>query len=56
MKNINIKIKKSDLDKINKTSRRKEMVESGVYNLHKNKTFKSKGDYTRKTKHKEIYV
>lgn len=46
------KITKEDLMKIEVTKRRKVMIEAGVYNLHKNKTFKTKKDYTRKVKHK----
>ena len=53
---INITIKKEDINKANKTARRAEMIEAGVYNLQKARVFKSKSNYTRKTKHKETYA
>ena len=53
---INITIKKEDINKATKTARRAEMIEAGVYNLQKARVFKSKSNYTRKDKHKEIYA
>ena len=49
------KITKEDLIKIEKSNRRKEMIEAGVYNMHKNKSFKSKRDFKRKPKHQKSY-
>lgn len=46
------KITKEDLMNIEVTQRRKAMIEAGVYNIHKNRTFKTKKDYSRKAKHK----
>ena len=48
MKNISIKISKEDMNKSFKTSIRTEMIELGIYNIYKNKTFKSKKTYSRK--------
>ena len=50
MKNISIKVKKEDVNKAFKTSIRQSMIEAGIYNIHKNRTFKSKKTYTRKDK------
>jgi len=47
------KITKEDLMNIEKSNRRKAMIEAGVYNIHKNKSFKSKKEYTRKDKHRK---
>lgn len=47
------KITKEDLMNIEKSARRKTMIEAGVYNIHKNKSFKSKKEYTRKDKHRK---
>ena len=46
------KISKETMSKIKKASRRDMMIDAGVYNIHKNKSFKCKKDYTRKDKHK----
>lgn len=50
------KITKEDLMQIEKSNRRKSMIEAGVYNIHKNKSFKSSKDYTRKSKHKKSHT
>ena len=42
------------LDKTNNpTEIARAMIEAGVYNIHKNKSFKSKKEYTRKDKHRK---
>lgn len=46
------KITHEELFKIEQANRRAIMIEAGVYNMHKNKSFKSKKDYNRKQKHK----
>jgi hypothetical protein len=46
------KITKEDLMKMNKSAHRKALIGAGLYNIHKNRTFKTKKDYSRKDKHK----
>jgi len=48
------KITKEDLMDMQKSAHRKALIEAGLYNIHKNRTFKTKKDYTRKTKHKSL--
>lgn len=48
--NINTKNSKKDINKAFKASFRSAMIEAGVYNIHKNRTFKSKKAYDRKDK------
>ena len=55
MKNITIKIKKEDLDKARKASTRAALIEAGVYNIHKNRSFKSKKTYSRKSYDINLY-
>lgn len=50
------KITQEDLMNIEKTVRRKAMIDAGVYNIHKNKSFKSKKEYTRKDKHRKPLI
>lgn len=37
-----------------KNARREDMIKLGIYNIHKNRTFKTKKQYTRREKHKLI--
>lgn len=53
MKNTTIKLNQEDLRQADKARRRDEMIELGIYGLHKNKVFKNKKAYTRKTKYKQ---
>ena len=55
MKNLTITLDENDLRTAEKTARRNEMIELGIYNLHKNRVFKSKKNYTRKMKYKIQY-
>ena len=48
MKNMVINIKQEDLRMGEKTRRRNEMIELGIYGIHSNKVFKSKKAYSRK--------
>ena len=48
-----VKISKNDIKNGVKSIRRNNMLELGVYNIHKNRVFKSKKKYTRKPKHKD---
>ena len=47
------KITKEDLMQMNKSAHRKALIEAGLYNIHKNRTFKTKKDYSRNPKHKK---
>lgn len=55
-KSMRITIEKEELMKQDKRIRRERQMELGVYNLHKNKTMRSKKDFNRKSKHKVRYV
>jgi len=48
-------ISKNSLRNSQKAVRRDAMLELGIYNIHKNRTFKSKKNYTRKPKHRDSY-
>ena len=45
-------ISKQDLFKMEKSATRKALIDTGVYNIHKEKTHKDITKYTRKSKHK----
>ena len=49
MANLTIKIKKEDLNRLRKAETRQFLIDANIYNIHKNKTFKSKKTYTRKS-------
>lgn len=50
MKNLSIHISLEQLQLLEKAKRRKELIEAGQYNAHKNQTFKDKKTYSRKSK------
>ncbi len=51
-KKIVITISKEELRKIEKRKHRQELIDAGVYNIHKPKVHKDKkNSYKRKTKH-----
>jgi len=49
---MKIELNPDELRKGEKARRRTEMIGLGIYGLHKNRVFKSKKTYTRKSKHK----
>jgi hypothetical protein len=48
-------INKTEQLKMDKGIHREVMMEMGMYNIHKEKTYKDKSKYTRKEKHKKGY-
>jgi hypothetical protein len=48
-------MKKLEEIKVDKGIHREVMLEMGVYNIHKEKVYKDKKQYTRKEKHKKGY-
>jgi hypothetical protein len=55
MKTLTINISFEQLLLSEKTKRRNELISSGQYGIFKNKTFKDKKAYCRKSKHKSEY-
>jgi hypothetical protein len=55
MKTLTINISLEQLLLAEKTKRRNELISSGQYGIFKNKTFKDKKAYSRKSKHKSEY-
>ena len=49
-------IEREKLIQQDKKIRRDRMIEFGVNNIHKNKTMRSKKDYTRKPRHRFRFV
>jgi hypothetical protein len=48
-------INKTEQLKMDKGIHRELMMEMGMYNIHKEKSYKDKSKYTRKEKHKKGY-
>ena len=48
-------INKTEKLKMDKGIHREIMMEMGMYNIHKEKSYKDKSKYTRKEKHKKGY-
>jgi hypothetical protein len=52
MKNLTVHIDSETIRKIEKGNRRQAMIDEGVYNIHKEKTYRDVSKYSRKDKHK----
>jgi hypothetical protein len=53
MKNVKV-ISKEDLRKMEKSAHRLALIELGMYSIPTHKVFKSKKEYTRKSKFKDV--
>ena len=56
MKNSVVKISKEKLRKIDKSHLREDMLASGFYSRPNHIVMKSNKNYTRKQKHRDIYI
>ncbi len=56
MKTMKITIDKESIRKVDKSERRKILVEMGVYNRPTHKVHKGVKDYSRKVKHKKSFL